>query len=148
MKTLTFLILMIGTMCLTSCNRTSQTKVLSIEGADSLVNQWNKAWNDKNVDDVMKLIADDAFMVFDTKIITGRDSIQKKFVKDNIGLVKNLKIKRVTCKVEKKFTWYCGTFSHLVVHHDSLVSDEKGNIIFTWKPQPDNSWKLSFISIQ
>lgn len=139
---------MIGTMCLTSCDRTSQTKVLSVEAADSLVQKWNKAWNDKNVDDVMKLIADDAFMVINTKMITGHDSIQKIFVKSNIGLVQNLKITRVTCKVDKKFTWYCGTFSHLVVRQDSLIGNEKGNVIFTWKPQPDNSWKLSFISIQ
>jgi ketosteroid isomerase-like protein len=148
MKTLIFLVLIIGTICLTSCNRTSQTKVLTTQAADSLVKQWNNAWNEKNEDAVMKLIAADAFMVIDKKMITGNDSIRKLFVNSYIGLVRNLKIKKVTCKVEKKFTWYCGTFSHLVVHQDSLIGNEKGNIIFTWKPQPDNSWKLSFISIQ
>lgn len=148
MKTLIFVLLMIGTLYLTSCNRTSRTNVLTIEAADSLVTKWNKAWNDKNVDDVMKLIADDAFMVINKKMISGHDSIQKLFVKDYIGLVRNLQIKKVTCKVDKNFTWYCGTFSHLLVRHDTLIGDEKGNIIFTWKPQADNSWKLSFISIQ
>lgn len=148
MKTLIYLVLMIVTLSLTTCNRISQTKVLTTKAADSLVTKWNQAWNDRNTDAVMNLIADDAFMVINKKMISGHDSIQKLFVKSYIELVRNLKIQKVTCKVEKKFTWYCGTFSHLLVRHDTLLGNEKGNIIFTWKPQPDNSWKLSFISIQ
>lgn len=148
MKTIIYLALLIGTVCLASCNRPSPIKVLTSVAADSLVTKWNQAWNDKNADGVMKLIADDAFLIINKKVIIGHDSIQKLFVKNNIGFVKNLKIKKITCKVEKKFTWYCGTFTHLVVRHDSLISTEKGNVIFTWKPQPDNTWKLAFISIQ
>ena len=148
MKTLIYLVLMIVTVSLTTCSRTSQTKVLTTQSADSLVTKWIQAWNDRNTDAVMKLIADDAFMVINKKMISGHDSIQKLFVKSNIELVRNLKIQKVTCKVEKKFTWYCGTFSHLLVRHDTLLGNEKGNVIFTWKPQPDNTWKLSFISIQ
>ena len=148
MKTLIYLVLMIVTLSLTTCNRISQTKVLTTKAADSLVTKWNQAWNDRNTDAVMNLIADDAFMVINKKMISGHDSIQKLFVKSYIELVRNLKIQKVTCKVEKKFTWYCGTFSHILVRQDTLLANEKGNIIFTWKPQPDNSWKLSFISIQ
>jgi len=148
MKTLIYLAFVICTVCLTSCNRTSPTNVLTSIAADSLVIKWNDAWNDKNAEGVMKLIAADAFLVINKEVIAGRDSIQKRFVNNNIGFVKNLKIKKVTCKVEKKFTWYCGTFMHQVVRDDGLISTEKGNIIFTWKPQPDNTWKLAFISIQ
>ena len=148
MKTFIYLVLMIVTLSLTTCNRISQTKVLTTKAADSLVTKWNQAWNDRNTDAVMNLISDDAFMVINKKMISGHDSIQKLFVKSYIELVRNLKIQKVTCKVEKKFTWYCGTFSHLLVRHDTLLANEKGNIIFTWKPQPDNSWQLSFISIQ
>lgn len=147
MKTLIFLVLIIGTICLTSCNRTPQTTVLTVRAADSLVDKWEKAWNDKNADDVMKLIADDASLVINKKLISGHDAIQKLFVKKNIGYVKNLRISKVTCRVAKGYTWYCGSFSHVVVRHDGLIGNEKGNIIFTWRPQPDNSWKLAFISI-
>ena len=148
MKALLYLVIIIGTFCLASCNRAPQANVLTISAADSLVAKWDKAWNDKNADDVMKLIANDASLVVNKKVISGHDSIQKLFVKDNIGFVRNLKISKVTCRVQKKYTWYCGTFSHVVVRHNGLIGNEKGNIIFTWKPQPDNTWKLSFISIE
>ena len=131
MKTnITFVLLLIF-ISLISCNRIQLVNSLSTQSADSIVKKWNDAWNNNNADEVMNLIADDAFLVINKTIITGHDSIRKQFVKNNIGLVKNFQITKVTSKVEKTFTWYCGTFSHVVVQKDKAGITEKGNIIFT-----------------
>lgn len=80
MKTISIILLIVLFSGFSSCKRSSAYPILSVNGADSLVSKWNQAWNSKKADEVMNLMAKDASLVLNKKVIKGRDFISKYFV--------------------------------------------------------------------
>ncbi|MFA5972777.1 MAG: nuclear transport factor 2 family protein [Lentimicrobiaceae bacterium] len=143
MKNTLFVTFAIILLSFSACNSTPKPEA-SLTNTDSLMTQWNDAWNASDGDKVADIFADNAILVANN-ITIGKDSIKVKFIQRSIKGLKNLKTKKVYEYVSTDFATQTGTYTHDWVKNDSTTETASGIYTFDWMKQADKSWKLVLV---
>jgi ketosteroid isomerase-like protein len=128
---------------LTACNTTPKTEIC-LTSTDSLMTQWNNAWNASDNNQITALLDDKAILVA-AEVIKGKDSIRVKFIQPSTPGLRNLKTEKIYEAISADFVSQTGSYSHDWVKNDSVVENGKGFYTFIWQKQADKTWKLELI---
>ncbi|HAS59236.1 MAG TPA: hypothetical protein DEQ87_08010 [Algoriphagus sp.] len=135
-------LLLLGFSCQTPKQEIS-TNLQETVSADSLIQVWNKAWNSKDSTAISDFFNEQSVVIFSTNyIMTGKDSIMFKWVKNNLPNVSNLQTFKISSGNGQNLAYYSGTYSLDIVKNDSLLGTDKGIFTTVWKLQNDQNWKI------
>lgn len=144
MKNVFILTFTIFLVAFTACNPAPKAES-KLAGTDSLMMQWNNAWNASNADQIAALFTDKAILVSAGGVIIGIDSIKVKMINRSVLGLKNLKTEMISESVSTDFASQTGSYSHDWINKDSTIAKESGMFTFIWQKQADKSWKLALI---
>jgi len=144
MKNVFILTFTIFLMAFTACNPAPKAES-KLAGTDSLMMQWNNAWNASNADQIAALFTDKAILVSAGGVINGIDSIKVKMINRSVLGLKNLKTEMISESVSTDFASQTGSYTHDWIIKDSTITKESGLFTFIWQKQADKSWKLVLI---
>ena len=112
--------------------------------------QFISAWNNKEVDKVTALLADDAQFLQGETHFSGKSEIADKWVKATVGTISNLKTSIVSSEADTHTAYEAGTFSVdvLPAAPGQPQGLGEGNFILLWKKGADGAWKLSYAQLE
>lgn len=139
--TLTFAIFL---MAFTACS-TAPKEETRLTSSDSLMMQWNNAWNASDADQIASLFSNSAILISGGGVINGIDSIKVKMIQRSVLGLKNLKTEEISESVSVDFVSQTGSYTHDWIKADSTITKESGLYTFIWQKQPDKTWKLVLI---
>lgn len=142
------LALLVFSICCYSCANPSSKdqSATTAVSTDSLVNIWNKAWNNQDSAAITNLMSKDIVFIGDGKIQKGIDTVAKKFVGPNSKVIKNLKTEMLSAGVSGDQAYYYGTYTHDVALKDTTLTNRNGifSVIYT---KEQNQWKIKLVDI-
>ncbi|MBK0403522.1 nuclear transport factor 2 family protein [Adhaeribacter sp. BT258] len=136
---------LIALMLFTSCTKTEEKVNVS-----QLNSKFIGAWNAKQQDSVIAMIADDAHFLQGDVHYNGKSQIADNWVRKTMGTINNLKTSTVSSGADASIAYEAGTFS---VDVPSQSPDEpnaygEGNFMLLWKKGADGKWKLSYAQLE
>jgi uncharacterized protein (TIGR02246 family) len=129
----------------TSCAKTEEKVNIA-----ALNSKFIGAWNAKQPDSVIALLADDAQFLQGNVQYNGKSQIAENWVKKTIGTINNLKISVVSSGVDAETAYEAGTFSVDVPAQTAGGPNAvgEGNFMLLWKKAKDGKWKLSYAQLE
>lgn len=113
---------------------------------DSLVNEWNEAWNKHDSTAISNLLAQNSVVIFSTEEkLEGVDNIMTDWVNKNLPLVRNLKTEKTSSSTSSEMAYFNGTYTLDIVRNDTVLGSDKGCFTFIWKLQDSKDWKMELI---
>jgi ketosteroid isomerase-like protein len=129
--------------CQSPSENTSLSLVSKSVSPDSLIQDWNVAWNTKDSTKISGYFTDQSVVIFSTNHkMAGQDSIMKNWISGNLPAVANLKTEKISSASSSNLAYYSGTYSLDIIRNDSLVGTDIGIFTTIWKLQSDQSWKI------
>lgn len=137
--------LLLAAAVLTSCSKSEET--VNIQ---ELNQQFIGAWNDKNSDKIVSLLADDAHFLQGNTHFRGKSEIAEKWVRETLPTLTDLKTNVVSSGTDSHTAYEAGTFSVDVLPIDPKDPHAygEGNYILLWKKGTDDTWKLSYAQLE
>jgi ketosteroid isomerase-like protein len=136
---------LIALVVFTSCTKTEEKVNVS-----QLNSKFIGAWNAKQTDSVIAMLADDAHFLQGDKHYTGKSQVGENWVKKTIGTINNLKTNVVSSTADTETAYEAGTFSVDVpaqtVGEPNAYGE--GNFMLLWKKSKDGKWKLSYAQLE
>ena len=131
---------------LASCAK-KETEKVNVSALDS---KFINAWNNKQPDSVIALLADDAQFLQGDVRYNGKAEVADKWVKKTINNINNLKTSVVSSGTDEAMAYEAGTFS---VDVPAQTPDEpnaygEGNFMLLWKKDANGKWKLSYAQLE
>lgn len=114
---------------------------------DSLIQQWNQAWNAHDSASIMNLMNDAVILIGETNQVRGKDSIGRAFVGKNAPVLRDLKTRILTSGNSGNLAFVYGTYEHDVQLPDTLLKGIHGNFSLVYQHHNEN-WKLNVIQIE
>ena len=150
MKTL---LLLITFASLISCKEQSQTpsneELSSVEvNIDSLNAVFLAGWNKKDSSAIMSTLAQDAVVMNDSLIHTGKDAIAKNWVSGGVKVLSNVVTKSSIRKASGDLAYDGGTYTLDLTIPNGPTLKERGNYSLVWTRQPDQLWLLTLVHIE
>ena len=110
---------------------------------DSLMENWNEAWNTHDSSTVANFFHEQSVVIFSSSYqMVGQDSIVKNWVRQSLPTVSNLKTLKISSGSGADLAYYSGTYSLNFTQGDSVQDTDTGIFTAVWKLQPDQSWKV------
>ncbi|MDX5338774.1 MAG: DUF4440 domain-containing protein [Cyclobacteriaceae bacterium] len=129
--------------CQSPTETTSSATEPTLVSADSLMENWNVAWNAHDSATVANFFHDQSVVIFSTSFqMVGRDSIVKNWVRQSLPTVTNLKTQKISSVSSSELAYYSGSYSLNFTQSDSTLGADTGIFTIVWKLQPDQSWKI------
>lgn len=132
-----------------ACNQSNDSKSDNINNtvsADSLMNEWNVAWNKHDSTAISNMLADNSVVVFSTKErLIGNDSIMANWVNKNLPTVTNLKTEKISSSSSSEMVFFNGTYTLDITENDSITGADTGGFTFVWKLQDKKDWKIELL---
>ncbi len=143
MKLLT--LILIVSVLLASC--AGSNDAVSVQ---DLNRQFIDAWNDKNSDKIVALLADDVHFLQGGVQFKGKTEVAKKWVQATVPTLNDLKTNVVSSGTDTHTAYEAGTFSVDVLPTGPQQPHGfgEGNFILLWKKGDDNAWKLSYAQLE
>ena len=138
---------LIVTAMLFSCNQASTQTTLVKAPIDSLINNWNKAWNNHDSTGVSNLFATNALLMDEDIIANNSAEIGAKWIHPNIKLVNHLKSTKLQEWSSGERAGYSGKYELDVVVKDSIVAKPKGVYTVNWMKTDNGEWKITTANI-
>ncbi|MCY7352499.1 MAG: nuclear transport factor 2 family protein [Cytophagaceae bacterium] len=128
---------------LTSCTK----KEVNVQ---ELNQQFIGAWNNKDSDKVISLLADDVHFLQGSLHLNGKSEVAQGWVRSTLPTISDLKTNVVTSAADDKTAYQAGTFSVdvLPATPNEPHGFGEGNFILLWKKGADNTWKLSYAQLE
>ena len=112
--------------------------------------QFIGAWNNKDADKVISLLADDVHFLQGSLHLNGKSEVAQGWVRSTFSTITDLKTNVVTSSTDEKTAYQAGTFSVDVL--PAMPNEPhgigEGNFILLWKKGADNAWKLSYAQLE
>ena len=145
-----YLMFALSGILLWSCSTNSETEGVHADTAqkvsvDSLVNEWNSAWNANDTLAISEMLDANSVMLSGEWKVVGKDEIMSKWVKGQLQTVANLQSTKIKGDVTSDMALYTGFWTLDQTSNDSIVGTSKGNFSAVWKRQADNSWKIAIM---
>ena len=138
---------LIVTAMLFSCNQSSTQNILVKAPVDSLITNWNKAWNNHDSAGVSNLFATDALLIDDDLIAINTAEIAAKWIHPNINVVSHLKSTKLQEWSSGERAGYTGKYELDVVVKDSIVAKPRGVYTVNWMKTNKAEWKITTANI-
>ena len=150
MKTLILLTVFVTLM---SCKERSQPQTVeeatSVSvNVDSLNTVFLAGWNNKDSIAIMATLAQDAVVMNDSLIHTGKDAIAKNWVSGGVKVLGNVVTKSSIQKASGDLAYDGGTYSLDLTIPNGPTLKERGNYSLVWTRQPDQQWLLTLVHIE
>src|SRR5687767_13332499 len=128
----------------TSCTKTEEKVNVS-----QLNSKFIGAWNAKQADTVIAMLAEDAHFLQGNMHYSGKAQVAQNWVNKTINNINNLKTNVVSTTTDNETAYEAGTFS---VDVPSQSPDEpnamgEGNFMLLWK-KVNGKWKLSYAQLE
>ena len=125
------------------------------EGGESvdvreLNQEFNSAWNARDSDKVISLMAEDVQFLQGEVIYRGKSEVSDKWVRETMGTIADLKTYPVSSGTDTHIAYEAGTFSVdvLPVSPGEPRGLGEGNFMLLWKKGDDGNWKLSYAQLE
>ena len=113
---------------------------------DSLMNEWNIAWNQHDSTAISNMLADNSVVVFSSnEKLVGVDSIMTNWVNNNLPMVSNLKTEMTSSSTSSEMAYFNGTYTLDITRNDTVLGADSGCFTFVWKLQDSNDWKMELL---
>lgn len=147
------LLIIIGCISLVSCNQKTDRSQDSINqnklvNVDSLNAVFVAGWNNKDSVAAVSIIADNAIVMNDTLIHSGKNEIAKNWISGGIKVVSNITTVSLVKGASESIAYDGGTYSLDLTIPGGPVLKEKGNYSFVWTKTNSKDWKLTLIHIE
>lgn len=135
---------------LASCAQKTESETVVTQtqsvNTDSLINQWNKVWNDHDSTGLTNLFNSNSVVVFSSKKrFTGVNDIMKNWISQTLPVMKNLKTKKISASSTNEMAYYNGTYTLDITHNDSVIGTDAGCFNIVWKLQDKKDWKVELL---
>lgn len=138
-KTLFFLL---SGLILAAMACTTKTAVVNNDAlVDSLLSDCAAAWNSGIPETTANFYAEDAIIIFQDDIYSGRDSILA-FCKNVVPFMKNVKVNRGIYAVADDIITGVGMYTFDWVGEDQIPYPIRGSGTLHWQKVADNTWKI------
>jgi ketosteroid isomerase-like protein len=116
----------------------------------ALNQQFIGAWNSKNADQIISMLAEDVHFLQGETHFKGKSEVADKWVKATLPSLSDLKTNVVSSSTDTQTAYEAGTFSVDVLPETSQDAKGigEGNFILLWKKGTDNTWKLSYAQLE
>lgn len=115
---------------------------------DSLNAVFLEGWNNKDSASLMKTIAENAIVMNDALIHTGKDSIAKNWISGGVKVLSNIITVSLKQKGSESLAYDAGTYSLDLTIPGGPVLKEKGNYTLVWTKQDNGNWLLTLVHIE
>lgn len=146
MKTLKiFLLPALLTILACQENTTTTTAETATRAADpdQLLQRWDEAWNQNNIDSLQNLLADDAVLLMEGEEYSTSDI--NDWMRENSQAMRDLKTEAKVKRSTGDVAYQAGTYSHGLKENDTL--EFNGTFTFVWERQNDDEWKVRLMDI-
>ncbi|GAB3752353.1 YybH family protein [Spirosoma pomorum] len=108
------------------------------------------AWNNKNADKVIGMLAEDVQFLQGNVRFNGKSEVSQKWVRETITSLNDLKTNVVSSGTDATMAYEAGTFSVDVLPEQPQQPHGfgEGNFILLWKKGTDDTWKLSYAQLE
>jgi ketosteroid isomerase-like protein len=139
-----FLYSLIITLLFASCTKEEPVKV------QELNQQFISAWNNKDSDKIISLLAEDVHFLQGEVHFNGKSEVADKWVRATMGTIRDLKTNVVSSGTDNQTAYEAGTFSVDVLPSgpNQPHGIGEGNFILLWKKGADGAWKLSYAQLE
>jgi len=139
MKNLLILIMAVG--LLSGCQKPSD--IVAIESpVDSLIENWNNAWNKNDLSTIENMFEQDAVYIIDTEVSRNYDEISR-YIRSSDITINNLKTEKIKEWVTSEIAGSIGLWQGDYMLNDSLIFSGKGAFTLIWKKNKNDEWKVS-----
>lgn len=128
-------------------NQTDRISNASIN-VDSLNAVFISGWNNKDSAAIMKTIAENAIVMNDARIHSGKDSVAKNWISGGVKVLSNIITVSMIRKGSENLAYDAGTYSLDLTIPGGPVLKEKGNYSMVWTKQENGDWLLTLIHIE
>ncbi|MHC2993157.1 hypothetical protein OB13_16815 [Pontibacter sp. HJ8] len=141
----TFLYIIFATVFLASCSEAKEEV-----NVQDLNQQFIGAWNSKDSDKIISLLADDVHFLQGEVHFSGKNEVADKWVRETMGTITDLKTNVVSTGTDKEIAYEAGTFSVDVLPSgpNEPHAYGEGNFMLLWKKGADGTWKLSYAQLE
>jgi uncharacterized protein (TIGR02246 family) len=116
---------------------------------DTLVENWNNAWNKHDAATIANMMNDDVRFVAHKMQLNGKNEVVEKFVKGNYKIVSGLKTEKIASKIDGSLAVYFGNYHHNEVDESGKVTgSSSGNFTLAFQKNKQNVWKLSVVELE
>lgn len=130
-------------LAVTACNQPAGTGAAMPPSPDSLIRQWNNAWNQHDSATLAQLFHEESVVIFNNRLkFPGRDSIMNGWIGPNLSSVANLKTVKISSGATDGMAWYTGDYTLDMLQNDSLVAQDVGLFTTIWKKDQSQQWKI------
>jgi len=133
-------------LLLSACNKPAG----EVANVSDLNNQFISAWNNKDSEKIISLLAEDVHFLQGETHFKGKAEVADKWVKETINTIGDLKTNVVSSGSDNQMAYEAGTFSVDVLPQgpDEPHAFGEGNFMLLWKKNTDNTWKLSYAQLE
>lgn len=112
--------------------------------------QFISAWNSKDSDKAIAMMADDIQFLQGETHYRGKSEVSDKWVRQTISTINDLKLYVVSSGSDEKMAYEAGTFSVdvLPTQPNEPLATGEGNFTLLWKKAEDGNWKLSLAQLE
>ncbi|WP_114784454.1 YybH family protein [Botryobacter ruber] len=140
-----FLLSLIIAVTLASCSGNE-----AAVNVQELNQQFISAWNNKDSDKLISMLADDVHFLQGEVHYNGKTEVSDKWVRETIGTITDLKTNTVSSGTDKTIAYEAGTFSVDVLpagpNEPHAVGE--GNFMLLWKKGENGEWKLHYAQLE
>jgi ketosteroid isomerase-like protein len=139
-----FMPIVLITILLTGCVNEEPVNI------QSLNQEFIGAWNNKDANKIISLLADDVHFLQGEAHFKGKSEVAEKWVRSTLPTLADLKTNVVSSTADSQIAYEAGTFSVDVLPEspDLPRGYGEGNFILLWKKAADNTWKLSYAQLE
>lgn len=151
MKTIhTLSLIVVSLFLISACKQTNNSNadnsLSHTVSADSLMNEWNLAWNKQDSTAIFNMLANNSVVVFSTREkLMGADTIMTNWINKNLPDVTNLKTEKVSSSTSSEMVFFNGTYTLDITKNDTVIGSDMGCFTFVWKLQNKKDWKMELL---
>lgn len=112
--------------------------------------QFIGAWNNKNADQIIALLAEDVQFLQGEVHYNGKSEVADKWIRATLGTITDLKTNVVSSASDSQIAYEAGTFSVDVLPEgpNQPHGYGEGNFMLLWKKDKEGNWKLSYAQLE
>ncbi len=126
------------------------TKQTDTADVQTMNRQFIQAWNNKETDKVVALLADSVQFLQGETRFSGKAEVAQKWVRATMPTITNLKTNMVSTATDSRVAYEAGTYSVDVLPTTPAEPRGigEGNVMLLWKKGTDDVWKLSYAQLE
>ena len=136
------LLILIMAVCLLSGCQKPSDKVAIESPVDSLIENWENAWNKNDLSTIENMFEPDAVYISDNEVLRNYDEISRHIRSSEITL-NNLKAEKIKEWITSDIAGSIGLWQSDFMLNDSLIFSGKGAYTLIWRKNKNDEWKVS-----